>query len=90
MILARQKREELRIAASMDPSLTTGLLSEDRTTYGAIAGADAADTSSGLSSTDVHEEEEPPTIRELLVPRLVIPLINYGFFCFLQTSYLGI
>ncbi|KAJ7306824.1 major facilitator superfamily multidrug-resistance, DHA1 sub-family [Mycena albidolilacea] len=88
MILARQKREELRIAASMDPSLTTGLLSEDRTTYGAIAGADAADTSSGLSSTDVHEEEEPPTIRELLVPRLVIPLINYGFFCFLQTSYL--
>ncbi|KAJ7791347.1 major facilitator superfamily multidrug-resistance, DHA1 sub-family [Mycena olivaceomarginata] len=87
MILARQKREELRIAASMDPSLTTGLLSGDRTTYGAIAGADAADTSSSLGSTDMHEEEEPPTLRELLVPRLVIPLINYGFFCFSQTCY---
>ncbi|KAF7348661.1 Protein ZINC INDUCED FACILITATOR-LIKE 1 [Mycena venus] len=87
VILARRKREEFRVAAATDPSLTTGLLTEDRTTYGAIAGADAAEPSSGSNSTDAHDDEEPPTVRELLVPRLVIPLVNYGFFCFAQTAY---
>ncbi|KAF7348646.1 Protein ZINC INDUCED FACILITATOR-LIKE 1 [Mycena venus] len=87
VILAQRKREEFRAAAATDPFLTTGLLTEDRTTYGAIAGADAAEPSSGSNSTNAHDDEEPPTVRELLVPRLVIPLVNYGFFCFAQTAY---
>ncbi|KAJ6572275.1 major facilitator superfamily multidrug-resistance, DHA1 sub-family [Mycena capillaripes] len=87
VILARRKREEIRVAAAADPTLTTGLLAEDRTTYGAIAGADAAEVTARSSSPDEFADEEPPTVRELLVPRLTIPLLNYGFFCFAQTAY---
>ncbi|KAF7348667.1 Protein ZINC INDUCED FACILITATOR-LIKE 1 [Mycena venus] len=89
VILARRKREEFRVAVATDLSLTTRLLTEDRTTYGAIAGADsrAAEPCSDSNSTDAHDDEEPPTVRELLVPRLVIPLVNYGFFCFVQTAH---
>ncbi|KAJ7216734.1 major facilitator superfamily domain-containing protein [Mycena haematopus] len=86
MILARRKREKLRVAAAADPTLTTGLLTDETTTYGAIAGADVTETSSGLSR-GTNDDDEPPTVRELLVPRLVIPLINYAFFCFAQTAY---
>ncbi|KAF8217624.1 major facilitator superfamily multidrug-resistance, DHA1 sub-family [Mycena galopus ATCC 62051] len=86
MILARQNREKLRVAAATDPSLTTGLLTENQTTYGAVASADIIETSSGLNSACIHDEELP-TLHELFVPRLVIPLVNYGFFCFAQTAY---
>ncbi|KAJ7154561.1 major facilitator superfamily multidrug-resistance, DHA1 sub-family [Mycena filopes] len=86
VILARREREKLRLAASADPGLTTALLTEERTTYGAIAGADAGEIGPHDQS-DVFNEEELPTMRELLVPRLVIPLVNYGFFCFAQTAY---
>ncbi|KAF8217611.1 major facilitator superfamily domain-containing protein [Mycena galopus ATCC 62051] len=86
MFLARQNRDKLRVAAATDPSLTTGLLTEDQTTYGAVASVDVVETSSRLNSTGLRDEE-PPTLRELFVPRLVIPLINYGFFCFAQTAY---
>ncbi|KAF8217566.1 major facilitator superfamily domain-containing protein [Mycena galopus ATCC 62051] len=86
IILARQNKETLRVAAATDPSLTTGLLTEDQTTYGA-ASIDITETSSGINSACTHDEEQPPTLRELFVPRLVIPLINYGFFCFVQTAY---
>ncbi|KAJ7034582.1 major facilitator superfamily multidrug-resistance, DHA1 sub-family [Mycena alexandri] len=85
VILARREREQLRVAASTDPGLTTALLAEERTTYGAIAG-DANDISGVHDQLDVFDEELP-TLRELLVPRLVIPLVNYGFFCFTQTAY---
>ncbi|KAJ7474455.1 major facilitator superfamily multidrug-resistance, DHA1 sub-family [Mycena galericulata] len=84
VILARHKRERLRFAASTDPTLTTNLIAGDTTTYGAIAGTDVT-TEAGES--DELIDEELPTMRELLVPRLVIPLINYGFFCFTQTAF---
>lgn len=90
VILARRKREQLRMAATADPTLTTGLLAEERTTYGAIAGTEAAEVSAVSSSLDVLDDEDPPTLRELLVPRLTIPLLNYGFFCFTQTAHQGI
>ncbi|KAJ7093474.1 major facilitator superfamily multidrug-resistance, DHA1 sub-family [Mycena belliarum] len=88
MILAQRKRERLRISASTDPTLTTRLVAADAPSYGAIAGVDAANswqTESGQHDTLV--DEELPTMRELLVPRLVIPLINYAFFCFTQTAF---
>ncbi|KAF7376854.1 Protein ZINC INDUCED FACILITATOR-LIKE 1 [Mycena sanguinolenta] len=85
VILARRQREKLRVAAAVDPSLTTGLLTNETTTYDAIAGADVIETSSGLNR--IAGDDEVPTVRELLVPRLVIPLVNYGFFCFTQTVY---
>ncbi|KAJ6599987.1 major facilitator superfamily multidrug-resistance, DHA1 sub-family [Mycena vulgaris] len=87
MILARQKRERLRLSASTDPTLTTSLIAADTTTYGAIAGGDVADVSPGSSEADAPIDDELPTMRELLVPRLVIPLLNYGFFCFSQTAF---
>ncbi|KAJ7908640.1 major facilitator superfamily domain-containing protein [Mycena leptocephala] len=87
VILARRKREQLRLAATADPTLTTGLLAEERTTYGAIAGAEAAEVTAVSSSLDVLDDEDPPTFRELLVPRLTVPLLNYGFFCFAQTAH---
>ncbi|KAJ6451943.1 major facilitator superfamily multidrug-resistance, DHA1 sub-family [Mycena sanguinolenta] len=86
VILARRQREKLRVAAAADPSLTTGLLTNETTTYGAIAGADVTGMSSGLVRA-ASDNDEVPTLRELLVPRLVIPLANYGFFCFTQTAY---
>ncbi|KAF7334832.1 Protein ZINC INDUCED FACILITATOR-LIKE 1 [Mycena sanguinolenta] len=76
---------ETPVAAAVDPSLTTGLLTNETTTYDAIAGADVIETSSGLNR--IAGDDEVPTVRELLVPRLVIPLVNYGFFCFTQTVY---
>ncbi|KAJ6470245.1 major facilitator superfamily domain-containing protein [Mycena vitilis] len=85
LILARRKGEQLREAATADPTLTTGLMSREPTTYGAIAGVDTDESSTQASSPDM--DEEPPTVRELLVPRLTIPLINYAFFCFSQTAY---
>ncbi|KAJ7484262.1 major facilitator superfamily multidrug-resistance, DHA1 sub-family [Mycena latifolia] len=87
MILARRKREKLRISASTDPTLTTNLIAGDRPTYGAIAGADVTDTPTESGRPDTRVDEELPTMRELLVPRLVIPLLNYGFFCFSQTAF---
>lgn len=60
------------------------LLDGERTTYGAIAGADAAEV-----SNNPGQPEELPSMRELLVPRLLIPLLNYGFFCFSQTAFQG-
>ncbi|KAJ7701233.1 major facilitator superfamily domain-containing protein [Mycena rosella] len=38
-------------------------------------------------SDKLHLSVGVPTLRELLVPRLVIPLLNYCFYCFLQTAY---
>ncbi|KAJ7150848.1 major facilitator superfamily multidrug-resistance, DHA1 sub-family [Mycena crocata] len=87
MILERQKRERLRLSASSDPTLTTSLIAGDRTTYGAIAGADVVETSSEPGQHSLPIDEELPSIRELLVPRLLIPLLNYGFFCFTQTAF---
>ncbi|KAJ7135733.1 major facilitator superfamily domain-containing protein [Mycena epipterygia] len=85
MILERQKRERLRMSASTDPTLN--LLDGERTTYGAIAGADAAEVSNNPGQPDPLVDEELPSMRELLVPRLLIPLLNYGFFCFSQTAF---
>lgn len=87
MILERRKRERLRMSASTDP--TVNLLDGERTTYGAIAGADAAEVSNNPGQPDSFADEELPSMRELLVPRLLIPLLNYGFFCFSQTAFQG-
>ncbi|KAJ7627078.1 MFS general substrate transporter, partial [Roridomyces roridus] len=74
VILARNRRAK-RI--SPEPSSDTALISGAAPTYGAIAPS--------VEVSDV--DEDIPSLRELLVPRLVIPLINYGFFCFSQTAY---
>ncbi|KAK7059784.1 protein zinc induced facilitator-LIKE 1 [Favolaschia claudopus] len=86
MAIARQKRKERRLAAATDPSLTSGLLADEPVSYGAIPGTEVASDTNNVEPED-YTDEEPPTVRELLVPRLVIPLVNYGFFCFLQTAY---
>ncbi|KAJ7655322.1 major facilitator superfamily multidrug-resistance, DHA1 sub-family [Mycena rosella] len=85
MILARRKREIIRISASTDPTLTTNLVADTPTgTYGAIT---VTDVSTESDEAAPLVDEELPTMRELLVPRLVVPLLNYGFFCFSQTAF---
>ncbi|KAJ7670400.1 major facilitator superfamily domain-containing protein, partial [Mycena rosella] len=85
MILAGRKREILRISASTDPTLTTNLVADTPTgTYGAIT---VTDVSTESDEAAPLVDEELPTMRELLVPRLVVPLLNYGFFCFSQTAF---
>ncbi|CAK5272376.1 unnamed protein product [Mycena citricolor] len=42
---------------------------------------------SSVESSAVAKNDEPPSLWELLVPDLVVPLVNYGSFCFVQTSY---
>ncbi|KAJ7742135.1 major facilitator superfamily multidrug-resistance, DHA1 sub-family [Mycena maculata] len=88
MILARQKRERLRVSTPTDPTLTTSLMYGDTTMYGAIAGADADDVPIETGEPEsLPVDEDLPTMGELLVPRLLIPLLNYGFFCFSQTAF---
>ncbi|KAJ7199167.1 major facilitator superfamily domain-containing protein [Mycena pura] len=90
VILARNKKEKLRAAASAEPTSITGLLADETTGYGAMVRSDVAEaveTPSSSRELATSADEELPTIRELLVPRLVIPLLNYGFYCFLSTAY---
>ncbi|KAF7289191.1 hypothetical protein MIND_01380200 [Mycena indigotica] len=78
IILARRSRAISN--ANLMPSPETGLLADSpETGYG---------TSSDTTVTSSEAEDERiPALRELLVPRLLIPLLNYGFFCFCQTAY---
>ncbi|KAJ7198309.1 major facilitator superfamily domain-containing protein [Mycena pura] len=87
VILARRKREKLQAAASTELTLTTGLLADESTGYGAMTRSDVAETPASSQELATLADEELPTIRELLVPRLVIPLLNYGFYCFCSTAY---
>ncbi|KAJ6611122.1 major facilitator superfamily multidrug-resistance, DHA1 sub-family [Mycena sp. CBHHK59/15] len=88
MELQRRRRQKLRKSASVDPvssdaTLTTRLIAGDELTYGSTV----SDSRSLRDDRGMGADEEPPSVRELLVPRLLIPLLNYGFFCFSQTAY---
>ncbi|KAJ7072950.1 major facilitator superfamily domain-containing protein [Mycena amicta] len=81
IILARQKRARDKLSADLEPTPATGLLADSpEAGYGTTTEYDD-------SEPQEAEDERIPTLRELLVPRLSIPLLNYGFFCFSQTAY---
>ncbi|KAF7329496.1 Protein ZINC INDUCED FACILITATOR-LIKE 1 [Mycena kentingensis (nom. inval.)] len=74
MALARQRRARDK-PATLEPTEETSLLPHS-----------AEARCSALTPLDGNEDRMP-NFRELLVPRLLIPLLNYGFFCFCQTAY---
>ncbi|KAF7290029.1 hypothetical protein HMN09_01307900 [Mycena chlorophos] len=86
VILARRKREreaKFGLPDALEPTPATGLLADSpETGYGATS-----EESTTQNTTSSTANESIPTIRELLVARLLIPLLNYGFFCFTQTAY---
>ncbi|KAJ7288064.1 major facilitator superfamily domain-containing protein [Mycena rebaudengoi] len=82
--LRRKRREKSR--KSSPTASTQNLLSGDETSYGSTASVEIANEVD-QDDPDTLVNEEVPTVRELLVPRLVIPLVNYGFFCFTQTAF---
>ncbi|KAJ7073028.1 major facilitator superfamily domain-containing protein [Mycena amicta] len=76
IILARQKRAGDRLSEDLEPTPATGLL------------LDSAESGYGTNyQPQDAEDERIPTLRELLVPRLSIPLLNYGFYCFCSTAH---
>ncbi|KAJ7200049.1 major facilitator superfamily domain-containing protein [Mycena rebaudengoi] len=86
-ILERKKVEKLGTHTSTESTPATSLVAAVYASYGSISVTETL-TRTTRSSSDIEDAMTLSKVRDILTPRLLTALFNYGLFSIVQTAYL--